>query len=62
MAAGMSKLLIWPLVAGLAVMALLVFWRGFFWQHAAIIGLAVAALVYTGRRTLQNLRDLYRRQ
>ena len=26
-------------------------WRGFFWSHAVIVGLAVAALVYSAWRT-----------
>lgn len=50
-----------PLVAGIVVMLGLVVWRGFFWQHAAIIGLAVAALVYSARGTLQRLREMYKR-
>lgn len=50
-----------PLVAGIVVMLGLVVWRGFFWQHAAIIGLAVAALVYSARGTIQRLREMYRR-
>ena len=50
-----------PLLAGILVMVVLVLWRGFFWQHAAIIGLAVAALVYSARGTIQRLREMYRR-
>lgn len=50
-----------PLVIGIVVMLGLVVWRGFFWQHAAIIGLAVAALVYSARGTMQRLRKVYRR-
>ena len=50
-----------PLVAGLVVMLGLVVWRGFFWQHAAIIGVAVAALVYSARGTMQRLREMYRK-
>ena len=50
-----------PLMAGVVVMVILVLWRGFFWQHAAIIGLAVAALVYSARGTVQRLRGMYRR-
>jgi hypothetical protein len=56
----MSKMVLWPVVAGALMTALLVVWRGFFWQHALIIGIGVAALVYTGIRTYQNLRDLHR--
>lgn len=50
-----------PLVAGIVVMLGLVVWRGFFWQHAAIIGVAVAALVYSARGTMQRLREMYRK-
>lgn len=50
-----------PLSAGVLVMVVLVLWRGFFWQHAAIIGLAVAALVYSARGTIQRLREMYKR-
>ena len=50
-----------PLVAGIVVMLGLVVWRGFFWQHAAIIGVAVAALVYSARGTVQRLRGMYKR-
>ncbi len=50
-----------PLLAGVLVMVVLVLWRGFFWQHATIIGLAVAALVYSARGTIQRLREMYRR-
>ena len=34
-------------------------WRGFFPQHALIIGLGVAALIFTGIRTVSNLRNLH---
>jgi len=50
-----------PLLAGIVVMLVLVLWRGFFWQHATIIGLAVAALVYSARGTIQRLREIYKR-
>lgn len=50
-----------PLVTGVVVILGLVVWRGFFWQHAAIIGLAVAALVYSSRATVQRLREMYKR-
>jgi len=50
-----------PLLAGVLVMVVLVLWRGFFWQHAAIIGLAIAALVYSARGTIQRLREMYKR-
>lgn len=57
----MSRVLLWPVTAGIVAAALLILWRHFFWQHAVIIGLAVAALVYTGIRTIEHLRDLHRR-
>lgn len=56
----MSKIVLWPVAAGILVTALLVVWRGFFFQHALIIGIGVAALVYTGIRTYENLRNLHK--
>ena len=44
------------LVAGIATVGVLRFWRGFFWPHAAIVGLAVAALVYSIWRTWDRMR------
>lgn len=58
----MSRLIAWPLVAGICMVLLLVYWRGFFWPHAVIVGLAVAALVYSILRTAERLRDLHRRR
>ena len=57
----MSRTLLWPVLAGAATTAVLVLWRNFFWQHALIVGFGVAALVYTGIRTVQRLRELHRR-
>ncbi len=57
----MSRLVAWPLFAGLGTVLLLVYWRGFFWSHGIIVGLAVAALVYSVLRTAEKLRQLYRR-
>lgn len=51
-----------PLLAGIVVMFILVLWRGFFWQHAAIIGLAVAALTYSARGAIERLRAMHKRQ
>lgn len=56
----MSRILLWAVLAGVLVTALLVVWRGFFFQHALIIGIGVAALVYTGFRTYENLRNLHK--
>ena len=56
-----TRLILWPLAAGVVVAAVLVLWRGFFWQHAAIVGLAVVALVYAALRTFERMRDLTRR-
>ena len=42
-------------------MVVLVVWRNFFWQHAAIIGTAVAALVYSARGTIGRLREMYKK-
>ena len=57
----MNRLVAWPLVAGLGTVLLLVEWRGFFWPHAIIVRLAVAALVYSILRTAERLRQIYRR-
>lgn len=57
----MTRRFLWPVVAGAAVFAILVLWRHFFWQHAAIIGLAVTALVYSILRTGERLKTLHRR-
>jgi uncharacterized membrane protein YfcA len=57
----MSRAILWPVVTGVATTALLVVWRNFFWQHALIVGIGAAALVYTGIRTVQRLRQLHKR-
>ena len=43
------------LIGGVTV-ALLRFGRGFFWPHAVLSGLAVAALAYSGWRTWTTMR------
>lgn len=45
-----------------ATFALLVAWRGFFVQHAALVALAVGALVYTTLGTSERLGRSYRRK
>jgi hypothetical protein len=45
----------------LIVVPLLILWRHFFWQHAMIIGLAAAALVYSSFRAYERLRALHDR-
>lgn len=55
----MSRVVIWPVLCGAVTIGVLVGWRGFFWQHALIVGIGVAALTYTGIRTVQRLKDLY---
>ena len=57
----MSKIILWPVLAGGLTTLLLIYWRGFYWQHALIVGVGVAALVYVAFRTYDNLRNLYRR-
>ena len=56
----MSKVVLWPALIGVATVAVLVAWRGFFWQHALIVGIGAAALTYTGIRTVQRLKDLHK--
>ena len=57
----MTKQFLIPLLCGIVVMLVLVLWRNFFWQHAAIIGAAIAALIYSARGTIQRLREMYRK-
>lgn len=57
----MSKVVFWPVVCGAVTVATLVFWRHFFFQHALIVGIGVAALVYTGIRTVERLKELHKR-
>jgi len=56
----MSRLVLWPALVGALTTLLLVVWRDFFWQHALIIGIGAAALVYSSIRTVQRLKDLYK--
>ena len=56
----MSKLVFWPLLIGALTTILLVIWRDFFWQHALMIGIGAATLVYSSIRTVRNLKDLHK--
>lgn len=58
---GRGKIL-FAVAAGVGTMLLLVFWRGFFWQHATMIGIAVLALLYSAFGTVERLRDIHRRR
>lgn len=48
--------------AALAAFFVLVAWRGFLPQHAAMVGIAIGALVYSTFGTAERLRASYRRQ
>lgn len=52
-----QKLLVAALGGGVLA-AVLILWRGFFWYHALIVGVAGAALVYWSFRAVENLRRL----
>ena len=56
----MSRVVFWPVLTGVATVVVLVAWRNFFGQHALIVGIGVAALVYTGIRTVQRLKALHK--
>lgn len=56
----MNRVYVWPVLGGVMTFLVLYLWRGFFAQHALIIGIGVAALIFTGIRTVANLRILYR--
>ncbi len=47
---------VWPTIVGVLLALVLALWRGFFWQHAVISGLAAAALVYSAIRTAERMR------
>ena len=49
-------------LAALATFLILFYWRHFFPQHAALVGVAVGALVYTTLGTVQRLGHTYRRK
>lgn len=57
----MSRTILWPIIAGVATTAVLILWRNFYFQHALIVGIGASALVYTGIRTVQRLRELHKR-
>lgn len=42
-------------LGGSVTLLVLRLWRGFFWSHAIIVGLAVAALVYSAWRTWERV-------
>lgn len=44
------------LTAGTVTLLVLRYWRGFFWPHAVIVGIAVAALVYSIWQTWDRMR------
>jgi hypothetical protein len=52
---------VWAFLLAAATVAVLVLWRGFFVRHALIVGLGVAALVYSILRTTERLKSLHRR-
>jgi len=56
----MSRIVVWPVLAGVVTTSVLILWRNFFWQHALIIGIAAVALVYTAIRTVERLKDIHR--
>ena len=54
----LSKTFLWPVLAGAALFAILVWWRGFFPKHAFIVSLAAAALVYWTLRTAEKFKGI----
>lgn len=57
----MIRKVVWAFLLAAATVAVLVLWRGFFVRHALIVGLGVAALVYSILRTTERLKSLHRR-
>ena len=57
----MIKKVVWAFLLAAITVAVLVWWRGFFFRHAMIVGLGVAALVYSVIRTSERLKSLHRK-
>ena len=57
----MTRTVVLAFLAAAVVVAVLVLWRGFFVRHALIVGLGVAALVYSVQRTTERLKSLHRK-
>ena len=57
----MTRKVIWAFLAATATVVLLIAWRGFFARHAVIVGLGVAALVYSILRATERLKSLHRK-
>ncbi len=57
----MTRKVIWAFLAAALTVLVLVAWRGFFPRHAVIVGLGVAALVYSILRTTERLKSLHRK-
>ena len=56
----MTKTVLWPVVAGALAVVVLVTWRNFFWQHALMAGIGIAALVFIAFRTVDQLKNLHK--
>lgn len=56
----MKRRIFTSLFAGTVTWIALIVWRHFFWHHALIVGIAVAALVYSIFSTADRLRQIYR--
>ncbi len=52
----MKARMVYCLLVGVGVAVALAWLRGHVWQHAMLVGLAVAALVYSILRATDNLR------
>ncbi len=57
----MTRKVLWAALAAAATVLVLITWRGFFVRHALIVGLGVAALVYSIQRTTERLKGLHRK-
>ena len=57
----MIQKVVWAFLLAAVTVAVLVLWRGFFVRHALIVGLGVAALVYSVLRTADRLKSLHRK-
>ncbi|MEE8367698.1 MAG: hypothetical protein V3S30_05230 [Thermoanaerobaculia bacterium] len=57
----MKRRVVWPVVVGTFAMLVLVFWRRYLWHHALMVSLAAAALTYSVGRSVEQLRDRWKK-
>lgn len=52
----MKKRVLWAAAGGVVMTGVLIVWRGFFPQHALIVGFGVTALIYSAFGAVERMR------